>query len=76
MAINYDEVLTTEQKIQILNTRISNLVLEGYQNSIGLKVAKALENQERIEAIEEILDIIEASLRIHNEELTALSKSD
>lgn len=73
--MNYDSMLTTEQKVQILNNRISQLVIEGYQNSVGLKVANKLEDQEKIEQIQTILDIIKVSLETHIEELNALSST-
>lgn len=65
-------MLTNEQKIQVLNNRISQLVVEGYQNSIGLKVANKLNDQEKIDQIQTILDIIKVSLETHIEELNLL----
>lgn len=69
MAIDYNSILNSEQKAQILNNRLSQLIIEGYQNSIGLKTAKVLENQEQIDQIEEVLKIIEASIIMHKQEL-------
>lgn len=70
--MNYETMLTNDQKMQVLNNRISQLVIEGYQNSIGLKVANKLGDQEKIEQIQTILDIIKVSLETHIEELNFL----
>ena len=77
MAIDYENILNKEQKSQLLNGRLSQLVVEGYQNSIGMKVAVKLGNQEQIDQIQNILNIIEVSILTHKEELDALmSESD
>lgn len=70
--MNYENILTKEQKIQILNNRMSQLVLEGYQNTVGMKTAVKLGNQDQIDQIQNILNIIEVSLETHNEELQLL----
>lgn len=75
MAINYDELLTIDQKVQILNNRMSQLIVEGYQNSVGMKTAVKLNLQEQIDQIQHILNIIEASLVSHKEELDSLLAS-
>ena len=72
--MEYEKFLTLDQKIQILNSRVSQLVIEGYQNSIGLKVANNLGKQEQIDQINEILNVIEVSLETHKEELEKLLK--
>lgn len=76
MAINYEEILNKDQKIQILNNRLSQLVVEGYQNSIGMKTAIKLGNQEQIDQIQNILNIIEVSVLTHKEELDLLNAND
>ena len=76
MTINYEEILNKEQKIEILKNRISQLIIEGYQNSIGIKVAVNLNDQERIDQIQNILNIIEISLLTHKQELDLLTESD
>lgn len=76
MTINYEEILNKEQKIEILKNRISQLIIEGYQNSIGIKVAVNLNDQEKIDQIQSILNIIEVSLLTHKEELDLLTESD
>lgn len=70
--MEYENILTKDQKIQIINNRMSQLVLEGYQNSIGMKTAIKLGNQEQIDQIQNILNIIKVSIETHNEELQAL----
>lgn len=74
--INYDDILSVEQKKNILNNRISQLIIEGYQNSVGMKVAINLNDQERIDQIQNILNIIEVSLLTHKQELDLLTESD
>lgn len=76
MAIDYENILNKEQKAQLLNSRLSQLVVEGYQNSIGMKTAIKLGNQEQIDQIQNILNIIEVSILTHKEELDALMSED
>ena len=75
MAINYEEILNKDQKAQIINNRLSQLIVEGYQNTIGMKTAVRLGNQEQIDQIQNILNIIEVSILTHKEELDALIDS-
>lgn len=72
----HEEVLTKEEKIKILRSRVSQLIIEEYQNFVGLKVANKLNDQERINQIQEILDIIKVSLDVHIEELDSLLSSE
>ena len=76
MAINYEEILNKDQKIQILNNRLSQLIVEGYQNSIGMKTAVRLGSQEQIDQIQNILNIIEVSVLTHKEELDLLNANN
>lgn len=76
MSINFDAVLTNEQKAEILQQRITQFAAEAYQHTLNLKTAESLDSAEQVETIKKNLVILEAAIKVHQEELDALPKSE
>jgi hypothetical protein len=69
MSIDYNSLLTSEQKKQILEARISQFASEAYQVSLNLTTAEKLGNPEQIEKIKNSLQLLEIAITVHQEEL-------
>lgn len=76
MSINFDTVLTNEQKAEILQQRITQFAAEAYQHTLNLKTAESLDSTDQVETIKKNLVILEAAIKVHQEELDALPKSE
>jgi len=73
MSIDYNSLLTSEQKKQILEARISQFASEAYQVSLNLTTAEKLGNPEQIEKIKNSLQLLEIAITVHQEELKLIS---
>ena len=73
MSIDYNSLLTSEQKKQILEARISQFASEAYQVSLNLTTAEKLENPEQVEKIKNSLQLLETAITVHQEQLKLLS---
>jgi hypothetical protein len=73
MSIDYSSLLTSEQKKQILEARISQFASEAYQITLNLATAEKVGNPEQVEKIKNSLNLIEAAITVHQEELKLLS---
>ena len=74
MAIDYSSLLTGEQKKQILEQRIAQYAAEGYQHEINKQIAQSLGNEEGVASSDAALALLEASFKVHQQELAALPK--
>lgn len=72
MNINYETILTIEQKVSILEARIQQFASERYQYELSLKTAEKLGSEEQIQQIKNILYSIDVALEVHKEELSLL----
>lgn len=70
MAIDYSEILSTDQKKEILEARIRQFATEAYQLELNLKV---LEDETQKTNVSKALLDLEKAIKVHKEELTALS---
>jgi hypothetical protein len=73
MSIDYNSLLTGEQKKQILEARISQFASEAYQISLNLATAEKLGNPEHTEKIKNSLKLLEIAITVHQEELKLIS---
>lgn len=73
MSIDFNEVLNSEQKAEIIKQRITQFAAEAYQHELNKKTAEQLGSEEQIENINKNLEILETAIAIHKEELTKLS---
>jgi hypothetical protein len=72
MTVDYNSMLTDEQKRNILQQRISQFAAEAYQHSLNKQTCETLEDTAGIEAAEKSLSILNAALEVHQNELNAL----
>jgi hypothetical protein len=73
MSIDYDSLLTSEQKKHILEARISQFASEAYQVTLNLATAEKLGNPEQTEKIKNSLELLETAIIVHQEQLKLLS---
>ena len=74
MAIDFNSLLTDEQKIQLIQNRIAQFAAEAYQHSLNLETAKALESEEQVTASEQNITVLEKAIEVHKAELDKLVK--
>lgn len=72
MSINFDEVLTNEQKVEIIQQRITQFAAEAYQHQLNKKTAEQLGSEDQIENIDKNLEILETAINVHKAELNKL----
>ena len=72
MSIDFDAVLTNEQKAEIIQQRITQFAAEAYQHELNKKTIDSLGSEEQIQTIEKNLEILEAAINVHKEELAKL----
>ena len=72
MSIDYDSLLTVDQKRNLLQGRISQFASEAYQYSLNLKTAEELGSDEQIEATKKLIEVLEVALKVHQEEFSKL----
>jgi hypothetical protein len=73
MTINFSELIPTEQKKAMLEQRVSQLALEGYQHQINLQTAESTENQDLINSSNEAIEIISSAITVAQSELESLN---
>jgi hypothetical protein len=72
MTIDYNNLLTPEQKRSIVSQRISQFAAEAYQHSLNRKSCENIDDQAGIESSDKALAILESALAVHEEELKSL----
>lgn len=73
MAIDYTALLTTEQKQNILNQRISQFAAEAWQHELNKKTCEQLNDEAGVESADNALITLEAAIDIHQNELASLT---
>ena len=73
MSVDYNALLTSDQKKQILEARLAQFASEAYQVTLNLATAEKLGNQEQIDKVKSNLNLLETAIIVHQEELSALS---
>jgi hypothetical protein len=72
MSISYNDILSTEQKREILNARILQFARDAYQYNLNLKAAELIASSDQIESIKKSLEVLEAAISVHQKELDEL----
>jgi hypothetical protein len=72
MSVDYNALLTSDQKKQILEARLAQFASEAYQVTLNLATAEKLGNEEQIEKIKNNLDLLETAINVHQEQLDIL----
>ena len=73
MSVDYNALLTSDQKKQILEARLAQFASEAYQVTLNLATAEKLGNQEQIDKVKSNLNLLETAIMVHQEELSTLS---
>jgi hypothetical protein len=72
MSIDFSSMLSPEQKRQLLEGRIAQFAGEAYQYTLNLKTAEQVGSEEQIESIKKSVEVLEAAIKVHQEELSQL----
>jgi hypothetical protein len=72
MSLDYNSLLTADQKRNLLQGRIQQFASEAYQYSLNLKTAQELGSEDQLEGIKKSIDLLETAIKIHQEELSKL----
>jgi len=73
MTIDYSNLLTAEQKQNILSQRISQFATEAWQHELNKKTCEQLEDTEGVENSEKALAVLDAAISVHQAELADIS---
>jgi len=73
MSVDYNALLTSDQKKQILEARLAQFASEAYQVTLNLATAEKLGNQEQIDKVKSNLNLLETAIIVHQEKLNTLS---
>ena len=76
MAIDFDSLLTVDEKANILTQRIKQFAAEGYQINLNKQVAEATENAAGVEEADKNLVIIEEAIKTYKTELDSLPTAE
>jgi hypothetical protein len=68
--MDYSALLTNEQKKSILQQRIAQFAAEAYQHTLNKQVAG--DNPEAVKAADDALAILDAAIKVHQDELAKL----
>ena len=72
MAIDYSNLLTAEQKQNILNQRISQFAAEAWQHELNKKTCEQLNDGDGVTSAENALAVLEAAINVHQTELAEI----
>ena len=72
MAIDFESLLTTQQKRDLLQNRIAQFAAEAYQYTLNKKTAEDINSESQIEAADKNLEILESAIKVHQAELEQL----
>lgn len=72
MTINYEELLTSDQKRQILEQRITQFASEAWQHELNKQTCQAVGDTEGMTAADNALTVLGAAIGVHQEKLAEL----
>jgi molecular chaperone DnaK (HSP70) len=72
MSLDYSSLLTADQKRNLLQGRIQQFASEAYQYTLNLKTAEELGSEDQLESIKKSIEILDAAIKVHQEELSKL----
>jgi hypothetical protein len=73
MAINFNNLLSADQKRDLLTQRINQFATEAYQHELNRQIAESVQDQPAIEQAEQALATLETAINVHEAELDGLS---
>ena len=72
MSVNYNDLITVEEKRSILQQRITQFATEAYQHDLNKQTCEKVEDQAGVENAEKALNVLKAAIEIHQAELKSL----
>ena len=72
MTIDYSNLLTAEQKQNILTQRISQFAAEAWQHELNKKTCEQLNDEAGVTSAENALATLEAAINVHQAELAEI----
>ena len=73
MAIDFNTLLTHDQKQDLLNQRIQQFASEAYQHELNRQIAVSVNDVEATANAESALATLETAINVHQAELDGLS---
>ena len=73
MAINYDNLLTQEQKKSIVESRLQQFAADAYQTELNKETQIRDNNEEAVISYDATLALLETAITVHEEELAKLT---
>ena len=73
MAIDFEALLTNEQKANLLQQRIAQFAAEAYQHELNKKTGTSIGSEEQVESSTNALAVLEQAIQIHQDELSNLT---
>jgi hypothetical protein len=72
MAIDFNNLLTADQKRDLLTQRLSQFASEAYQHELNRQIAEHISDQPAIDQAESALATLEIAIDVHQAELDGL----
>lgn len=76
MPINYDAILTTEQKQEIVEMRIKQFAMQAYTLELEKIAQQNLSDNQAVQSIEQQINVLDATISVHEQELNNLSANN
>ena len=73
MAIDFNNLLTHEQKRDLLAQRIQQFATEAYQHELNRQIAVSVDDEQAVTQSEQALSTLEVAITVHQAELDGLS---
>ena len=73
MAIDFNNLLTHEQKRDLLTQRIQQFATEAYQYELNRQIAVSVDDEQAVTQSEQALSALEVAITVHQVELDGLS---
>lgn len=71
--MNFEELLTADQRKEVLENRILGFSVEAYQVSLNKKVAEAVNDVDGIQQSQNSLAMLEIAIGIYKDELATIA---
>jgi len=78
MAIDFDSLLTLDERKAVVTQRVQQLAVEAYQLTLNLNVLNAQDepNEQALTEINNNLSILEQMITVYKDELASLGETD
>ena len=71
--MNFEELLSADQRKEILESRILNFAVEAYQVSLNKQVAEATEDLVAVEQATNALATLQSAIQVYKDELATIA---